>query len=186
MSEAGGGGTGRRRGEDRAGRKRDWRPEPTINHNLPGEVNQVQRATYIKAVPEFQLIFFSGLHEETLRGAPSPPSASQPSQRGRGAIRPKQPPNSKVRDGRNQQRRAYEMHKDKEKREAENGAERRCIGKSPGQGSEEEEKGQEIGEGRVGTVPGVFSFCTNQSMGLSLCLSFGRVIRTFLGRLVGR
>ena len=48
------------------------------------------------------------------------------------------------------------MHKDEEEREAQGGGEGGGGGDAPGDAGEEHEEGEEVGEGRVGAVVGVF------------------------------
>lgn len=50
------------------------------------------------------------------------------------------------------------MDKDEEDGEAEDGTEVRGIGEAPSEGCEEEEEGEKVGEGGIGTMPGVFGF----------------------------
>lgn len=56
------------------------------------------------------------------------------------------------------------MNEDKEQREPDNGAEGGRIREAPGEGSEQEEEREEVGERGIRTVPGVFRFCTRPSV----------------------
>ena len=51
------------------------------------------------------------------------------------------------------------MHEYEEEGQAEDGAEGHVGGDAPGQAGEEHEEGEEVREGGVGPVPGVFRFC---------------------------
>lgn len=53
------------------------------------------------------------------------------------------------------------MYEDEEEGEADDGAKGRRVCDAPCQGRQEEEEGEEVGEGRVRTVPGVFGFCAS-------------------------
>ena len=75
--------------------------------------------TYIKTVAEFQLILFTRLNKQALGGTSSPASrAPEPSQRGSRTIGTKNSTDNKVGQRGNQQRRPYEMHKNKQQRQS--------------------------------------------------------------------
>lgn len=37
------------------------------------------------------------------------------------------------------------------------------VSERPGEGGKKKEEGEQVGEGRVGAVPGIFRFCANMS-----------------------
>ena len=47
------------------------------------------------------------------------------------------------------------MDEDKHQGELGDGGGRRGVGKGPGEGGEEEEEGEKVGEGGIGSVPGI-------------------------------
>ena len=57
------------------------------------------------------------------------------------------------------------MDEDKYRGDAEGGEGVGGVGDSPSEAREEAEEGEEVGEGWVGTVVGVFGFCTRVSQG---------------------
>lgn len=56
------------------------------------------------------------------------------------------------------------MQKYEEERESDYRAEGWSICDAPRDGCEEEKEGEEVGEGRIRSVPGVFRFCVRRSV----------------------
>lgn len=51
------------------------------------------------------------------------------------------------------------MYEDEKKGQADDGAKGGRVRDAPCQGRQDEEEGEEVDEGRVRTVPGIFRFC---------------------------
>lgn len=118
-----------------------------LNSNPP---NLSIPPTHIKTITKLQLLPLPRLRKQTLL-SPPPGQPRYP--------RPQQSTDEEKRRRRYEQRHGQEVHEYEEERQSYDRASGVCVRYPPGYACEEHEEGEEVREGGVGAVPGVFRFC---------------------------